>query len=103
MFKAIYSSKELEISEIVESVKDQKKPFDDETTEQVKQIIKEVSLNGDKAIKSYCRKLDNLDVSSIDDLKIDPKEIEGSIEKIDKDIYKIDFNRDIDNDYEIYR
>ena len=45
-------------------------------------------MNGDKAIKSYCRKLDNLDISSIDDLKIDPKEIEGSIEKIDKDIYK---------------
>tara|TARA_B100000131_G_scaffold201925_1_gene193984 strand:- start:48 stop:1352 length:1305 start_codon:yes stop_codon:yes gene_type:complete len=88
MFKEIYSSKELEISEIVESVKDQKRPFDDETTEQVKQIINEVSLNGDQAIKSYCRKLDNLDVSSIDDLKIDPKEIEGSIEKIDKDIYK---------------
>ena len=34
MFKEIYSSKELEISEIVESVKDQKRPFDDETTEQ---------------------------------------------------------------------
>ena len=87
MFKAIYSSKELEISEIVESVKDQRRPFDDETTDQVKQIVYEVSLNGDQAIKSYCGKLDNLDISSIDDLKIDPKEIEGSIEKIDKDIY----------------
>ena len=68
MFKAIYSSKELEISEIVESVKDQTRPFDDETTDQVKQIVYEVSLNGDQAIKSYCRKLDNLDVSSINDL-----------------------------------
>ncbi len=61
------------------------KKIEFETISSVNQIISDVKLNGDNAIKKYCKQFDNQD---LDSFEITAEEIEQAYQKVDESIIK---------------
>ena len=71
VFNKKFNSDELDINEIIEVLRLQQAPFKTKTQDHVSSILEEVFTRGDEAIKEFSLEFDGLNISSLEEARID--------------------------------
>lgn len=87
VFNKKFNSDELDINEIIEVLRLQQAPFKTKTQDHVSSILEEVFTRGDEAIKEFSLEFDGLNISSLDEARIDSKLISNSKSLVDKETF----------------
>src|SRR3972149_7622167 len=57
----------------------------DSVEKKVGKILKEIELNGDKAVVKFCRQFDRFKAEDISDIRVTPKEMESALPNVRKE------------------
>ena len=71
VFNQIFNSKESDINEIIETLRLQQAPSENDTHKKVSHIINEVYIKGDEAIKKFSLEFDGVKISSLEEIRLD--------------------------------
>lgn len=77
------------LNEITKKLKGRKEEINNDVTEAVENILKDIKTNGDSALKKYCKKFDGFEIQNMSDIIVSNEEIEAGAQRVSKNFIRI--------------